>query len=111
MGWGIYRLVKDIYSRHPEKESFMTKEEFSKVWTLITELWFEQAKKRKPKVWYIGLQPYSMEEVTDRIMEYARNNKFFPDLADITAGLKMVEVKTDGDNQYLANMIKKMEAK
>ena len=65
----------------------MKPNEFDKVWRLLCELWPNQARERSAKVWSVGLEPYSMAAVADQIMRYARKNKFFPDLADITASL------------------------
>lgn len=70
----------------------MDSSEFGKIWTLFGEL-FPASPKLKNKnsrmVWEIGLAPYELGAVTQAVMEYARRNKFFPDLADITASLPM----------------------
>lgn len=68
----------------------MDAKEFGKVWTLMGEL-FPPSPKLKSKnsklVWEIGLSPYDLQAVTNALMAYARKNKFFPDLADITGNL------------------------
>ena len=68
----------------------MDQSEFGRIWTLFGEL-FPASPKLKSKntrmVWEIGLAPYDLDSVTQAVMAYARKNKFFPDLADITAPL------------------------
>lgn len=68
----------------------MDQSEFGRIWTLFGEL-FPASPKLKSKntrmVWEIGLAPYDLDCVTQSVMSYARKNKFFPDLADITAPL------------------------
>ena len=68
----------------------MTQNEFDRVWRLF-EILFPAAAKKKSEneraVWRVGLEPYGMQDVTDAVMKYARQSKFFPDLADITASL------------------------
>lgn len=69
----------------------MTNDEFQKVWRLLGSLWPAAAAKKTKvdiAVWRKGLSGYAMADVSDRIMDYAKQNKFFPDLSDITAGLK-----------------------
>lgn len=69
----------------------MTNDEFKKIWRLIGSLWpAATAKKTKVDiaVWRKGLSGYAMADVSERIMDYAKQNKFFPDLSDVTAGLK-----------------------
>lgn len=76
----------------------MSGNEFDKIWRLLQTLWPNAAAKKSKndiEVFRRGLAGYSMPEVADRIMEYARGNKYFPDLADITAGLKAAADETD----------------
>lgn len=64
--------------------------EFTKLWRLLEELFPAAAKKKSDKakaVWERGLTPYRLEDAADAAMSYARKNKFFPDLSDITGGL------------------------
>ena len=68
----------------------MTQNEFDRVWRLFETLFPAAAKKKSENeraVWRVGLEPYGMQDVTDAVMNYARQSKFFPDLADITAPL------------------------
>ena len=39
----------------------------------------------------LSMSPYSLDEATEATLKYARQNKFFPDVADITGGLAPVE--------------------
>ena len=71
----------------------MDSAEFSKIWTLMKRLWPAAAAKRSEQdvtIWRRGLADYDMGEVSDRIMAYAQREKYFPDLADITKGLRTV---------------------
>lgn len=72
----------------------MNTKEFDKLWRLFEEL-FPAAVKKKGingrTVWERAMSPYSLEEATEATMKYARQNKFFPDVADITGGLTPVE--------------------
>lgn len=64
--------------------------EFGNLWTLMANLFPASPKLKKQnmkKVWEIAVSPYALGDVTDAVMHYARSNKFFPDVADITAGL------------------------
>ena len=68
----------------------MTQNEFNRVWRLFETLFPAAAKKKSENdraVWRVGLEPYDLRDVTDAVMDYARQSKFFPDLADITAPL------------------------
>ena len=75
----------------------MTNGEFEKVWRLLGSLWPAAAAKKSKvdiAVWRKGLSGYLMEDVSERVMEYAKENKYFPDLSDITAGLKTDDDET-----------------
>lgn len=64
--------------------------EFENLWTLMANLFPASPKLKKrnmKRVWEIAVNPYALGDVTDAVMHYARSNKFFPDVADITAGL------------------------
>lgn len=68
----------------------MTTDEFGKFWTLMRELFSASSRLKSENtklVWRIALEPYALDDVTSATMEYARKNKFFPDIADITAKL------------------------
>lgn len=82
----------------------MTEVEFDRVWRLLGTL-FPAATAKKSKndlaVWRRGLAGYVMTDVSDRIIEYAQQKKFFPDLADITNGLKREVVHEDDTDASL----------
>ena len=85
----------------------MTSNEFDKVWRLLGSLFPSAAAKKSQvdiAVWRRGLSVYGMEEVSDRIMDYAREHKFFPDLADVTAGLTVPTVN-EGNEELEAAAI------
>lgn len=72
----------------------MTGEDFGKIWRMIIALWPNASPGKSEnvrRVWEYGLRPYSSEDVTERVIRYARQNKFFPDLADVTGGLREQE--------------------
>jgi len=72
----------------------MNTEEFDKLWRLFASLFPAAVKKRGPnakEVWERAMSPYSLDEATEATLKYARQNKFFPDVADITGGLAPVE--------------------
>ena len=72
----------------------MTTEEFGQYWTLMRNL-FPAASRLNSEntkmVWAVALEPYTLDQVTNATMDYARKNKFFPDIADITGGLPLPE--------------------
>lgn len=72
----------------------MTTEEFGQYWTLMRNL-FPAASRLNSEntkmVWSVALEPYTLEQATNATMDYARKNKFFPDIADITSGLPLPE--------------------
>ncbi|GEM_PF-3397339 len=41
--------------------------------------------------WVLALDPYAYEDAKAAAITYARKNKFFPDVADITGGLTPIE--------------------
>lgn len=94
----------------------MENEEFEKIWRLLSSLFPNAAAKKSnvdKAVWRKGLSHYSMADVSDRVMEYARQKKYFPDLADITSGLKTseeqsaeIEAATIHNAKLLASILK-----
>lgn len=72
----------------------MNTKEFDKLWRLFASLFPAAVKKRGPnakEVWERAMSPYSLDEATEATLKYARQNKFFPDVADIAGGLTPVE--------------------
>lgn len=68
----------------------MTDMEFERIWTLFGELFPASAKGKSAKskrVWQVALAPYEQDAVSAATLVYARRNKFFPDVADITGNL------------------------
>lgn len=65
----------------------MQEKEFDKIWNLLRGLWPANIGRIDRRVWQLGLAPYGMDDCAAAIMEYARQNKLFPDLADVTAQL------------------------
>lgn len=69
----------------------MQSEDFEKIWTLYRTLFPASAAKIRSEnmkmVWRVALSPYGMDDVVEASMAWARKNKFFPDIADITGAL------------------------
>lgn len=68
----------------------MTEAEFSRLWALFGELFPAAVKKKGDKarsVWHKGTEPFLLSDVTAAVMDHARKNNFFPDLAEITSRL------------------------
>ena len=87
----------------------MSNDEFTKIWTLMTSLWPAAAAKKNKinlAVWKKGLADFTMQDVSDRVMSYAKSSKFFPDLADITKGLEPIRVTQDAVERAILNNAK-----
>lgn len=72
----------------------MTEAEFSRLWVLFGELFPAAVRKKGEKnkaVWRKGTEPFLLSDVTAAVMEHARKNNFFPDLAEIVSGLEQDE--------------------
>ncbi len=90
----------------------MSSNEFEKVWRLLESLFPTAAAKKKPvdkTVWKHALEPYDMKDVTDRIMVYAKNNKFWPDLADITAKMLSVQFNPEAAIIRMARLLARIK--
>lgn len=73
----------------------MDKCEVEKLFTLFSQFWPNKQVTTKMKLaWEIALEPYSYAGVRAAAVAYARRNKFFPDVADITMGIEPQEEKT-----------------
>jgi len=72
----------------------MNKGEFEKVWNLYRGLFpghHSLENKNIRAVWEVALLPYALDEVVASSMAYARRNKYFPNVAEITGKLEPVE--------------------
>ena len=66
----------------------MTKTETAKLFTLLGQFYPNKAPTAELRLaWELALEPYAYEDVRTAAIAYARGNKFFPDLVDITGGL------------------------
>lgn len=79
----------------------MTDKEFEQVFTALALFWpKEKISDKRKAAWRLALKPYPYQEgVREKILAYARSGKgnFFPDVADLTAGLTPeVAPKTGG---------------
>lgn len=69
--------------------------EVEKLFTLFSQFWPNKQVTAKMKLaWEIALEPYSYAGVRAAAVAYARRNKFFPDVADITMGIEPQEEQT-----------------
>ena len=89
----------------------MQEKEFDKIWNLLKGLWPANIGKVNRRVWQIGLAPYRMDECSGAIMNYARRNKHFPDLADVTAGLLSEEEPEQDEDEMNAKFTRDVIAK
>lgn len=70
----------------------MDRSEVEKLFTLFSQFWPNKQVTAKMKLaWEIALEPYSYAYVRAAAVAYARRNKFFPDVADITMGIEPQE--------------------
>ncbi len=74
---------------------------------MMLEQFYPNKKFRDPKAlfsaWALALEPYDFETVKRAAADYAAQNKFFPDLADLTAALprRKAPVKPQRDDTEL----------
>ncbi|MET0016500.1 hypothetical protein [Oscillibacter sp.] len=76
----------------------MQKSEVESLFNLL-EQFYPNAKQLCSKTvqaaWVLALEPYAYEDAKAAAIAYARKNKFFPDVADITGGLSHVEPEAE----------------
>ncbi len=102
----------------------MSSNDFSKIWNLFRSLFPASPRVNSENdriVWEVALSPYSLDDVTSSVMAWARKSKFFPDVADITAKLPLVETPHEtpqdqqrrpyGDTAWMAPYIRQVAAK
>lgn len=69
----------------------MTKEEVGKVFTLLQQFYpnARQLQDRTKRLaWELALKRFPYNDVKNAVVDYAIANKYFPDMVDITGGLK-----------------------
>lgn len=67
----------------------MKKPDYEKIVALMETYWPNRKFDTKlRRAWWLALEPFKYDEVRDAIVKYARANKFFPDVADITGNLR-----------------------
>ena len=85
----------------------MKEAEFTQIWNLL-EVYFSAASAKKSasfkKAWFVAMQPYRKDDVTAAIVNYARKNKYFPDLSDITADLPLEQADEEREQESIAWM-------
>ena len=83
----------------------MNREERKKIYFLLSQF-YENAKQLKSPekltAWGLVLQNYTYGDVKAKVLEYAAQNKYFPDISDITAGLTPVASESGEDEPYEA---------
>lgn len=68
----------------------MTREERKKIYRLLSQFYPRAKQLENPETltaWGLVLENYAYDDVKCAVLDYAAQNKYFPDLADITAGL------------------------
>lgn len=79
--------------------------EVEKLFTLFSQFWPNKQVTAKMKMaWEIALEPYSYAECRAAAVAYARRNKFFPDVADITMGIAPQEKQAQDTMERFAWM-------
>lgn len=79
----------------------MTKDETGKLFTLLKQFYPNKSVTQEMRLaWEIVLEPYSYDDVKAAAVAYVRKNKFFPDIADLTAGLSENTPKLYGRNSF-----------
>lgn len=74
----------------------MTKTETAKLFTLLGQFYPNKVPTAELRfAWELAVEPYAYEDVRAAAIAYARENKYFPDVADITGGL--APVRNDGE--------------
>lgn len=76
----------------------MDKAEAIKIFDLLQQFYPQAAAlkdKKKRYAWRLALEPYAFDDVKAAVLAYASKGKFFPDLADLTAGLPRCEDEHD----------------
>lgn len=76
----------------------MNKNETRKLFALLKEFWpNKQLSEKLCSAWELALQPYDYSAVRAAAAAYAGKNKYFPDVADLTAGLAVQEPEQTRD--------------
>ena len=66
----------------------MTKGETAKLFLLLGQFYPNKRPTTEQRLaWELALEPYAYEDVRAAAIAYARERKFFPDLADLTDGI------------------------
>lgn len=61
------------------------------------------------RAWQLALKPYDYKDIKAQVVRYVRRNKFFPDVADITAALPDPESRVQesaGRNAWMDQYLK-----
>ena len=69
----------------------MDREDMDRLWTLLSTVWSRAPQigdRKLRQAWTLALEPFSYGQIRSAAAEYIRNNKFFPDICDITALVK-----------------------
>lgn len=83
----------------------MDRSEVEKLFTLFSQFWPNKQVTAKMKLaWETALEPYSYADVRAAAVAYARRNKFFPDVADITMGIEPQEEQAQDTMERFAWM-------
>lgn len=101
----------------------MKSADFEKIWNLYQTLFPGHHNLRNENtriVWEVALRPYALGDVVEASMDWARRSKYFPNIAEITAGLTQVESPLEkqerakdryGDVAWMAPHIHKVAAR
>lgn len=79
----------------------MDKAETGKIFTLLRQFYPHAAAAKEEYfryAWELALRPYSYDDVRASALRYATREKFFPDLADLTEGLRREDAEEGRDD-------------
>lgn len=89
----------------------MNRVEVNRLFALMHEFWpHAKVTKNRMEAWALGLEPYSYDDARDAVVAYARKNKFFPDLADVTAKLPQRKKLTELEREALTDLMEEDDA-
>lgn len=98
----------------------MNAHEFDKFWRGMVALRPKDSRltgdRNVRAAWCAALEPYALEDASHALMDYCRsaNGKLFPDIADVTGGLRMeqpVSDREDADISWMREWVLKRDGR
>lgn len=83
----------------------MDRNDTDRLFLLLAQFWPNKKVDSDMKLaWSLALEPYGYADVKAAAIDYARRNKYFPDLADLTGGLPRGDMSRD-DSALLKKLL------